>query len=668
MDVDVPGRVKNTRLPHANALAPLFEAIINAVDSLAESTSRSAKEISIAIERDTSQKELPTEAAGATQPIKSFIIQDNGQGFTDICYKAFKTSDTQQKANLGGKGVGRFLWLKGFDHAEIDSVFLGMNGKKYRRHFEFRLTEDGVEGHSLTEVRAGEETTTKVRLCEYKPEYQAHVPRSLEVISRRIIDHCLEHFALGLAPKIIVRDLESGMLQDLNDMFATEVDAKGKVEVFSAGVRQFNLHNLRVSPGHQNSHRLYFCADKRAVLSENLAGRIPNLVGTLRDSNAKSFTYAGYVSGDYLNEFVNSERTDFSIPKEDSLLEPGWNTLVQRASEEAASFLAPYTESVKQAKEQRVGMYVREKAPQYRPVVKHRKDLLDSIPADIGDEKLDLELYKANQVYEADIRSQSSQILESFQKGSDDWGKFESQYGKFLEEWNELGMAKLARHVVHRKATLDFLKESLRISISGKYKLESAIHQLVFPLKSTSDDVRPDQMNLWILDEKLAYHYYLASDIPFNQQEVNIESSARPDIIIFNRPIAFVDEAPPFSAVILVEFKRPARNDYADEENPIAQIFGYVETIKSGKARDHAGRPIAIKADTPIYSYILGDITPTLRRQASYASLKPTPDGLGFFGFNPEVGVWVEVISFDKLLADAEKRNSSLFDQLNIPK
>jgi hypothetical protein len=379
--------------------------------------------------------------------------------------------------------------------------------------------------------------------------------------------------------------------------------------------------------------------------------------------------YAGYVSGAYLDECVNSERTDFVMPDDDSAVHgPGWSSLFKRAIEEAADFVSPFTTSVKNAKEIRIADYVRSKAPEYRAVVKHRKDLLDPIAPDLPEEKLDVELYKVNQVYEAQLRQQSSSILSSLETGPVDWDSFVQKYATFLEEWNESGVAKLARHIVHRKATLDFLKASLKANSLGKYQLESAIHRLIFPLKKTSDDVHPDQMNLWILDEKLTYHYYLASDIPFNQQDVRLPSKDRADIIIFNGPSAFVSEMPPFSSIVLIEFKRPLRDDYTDEENPIAQVYRYVELIKSGKATDRGGRPIVIKSDTPFYAYLVCDITPTLARQAKFFSLGPTPDGLGFFGYNRELGVYVEVMSFDKLVSDAERRNAAHFEQLNLPR
>lgn len=670
MDFDLPGRIKNTKLPFSGALLPIFEAVINSIHAVDESPHPENGIIRVHIERDLAQQSFPSEVVGIVPgPTRSVMIRDNGVGFGDLHYKSFCTADTREKASIGGKGIGRFLWLKAFDHADIESVFQSQDGKRYRRKFSLRLTTSGVEDHSLAEVGKDEQIGTSVRLCDYKPEYQTEVPHSAETVGRKIVEHCLEHFVLGLAPAIYLHDSGSEDVHDLNEMFEEEVKVTTTVGKFNAGGRDFQVHNLRVSPGYQGTHRLHLCANNRAVISENLAGKIPNLMGSLRGADNKPFMYAGYVSGAYLDECVNSERTDFVMPDDDSAVHgPGWSTLLKNSIDEAASFVSPFTTTVKNAKEVRITDYVRSKAPEYRGVVKHRKDLLDPIAPDLSDEKLDVELYKANQIYEANLRQESSTILSSLESGPADWDTFVQKYSTFLEEWNESGIAKLARHIVHRKATLDFLKASLKVNALGKYQLESAIHRLVFPLKKTSDDVHPDQMNLWILDEKLTYHYYLASDIPFNQQDVNLPSKQRADIIIFNGPSAFVSETPPFSSVVLIEFKRPLRDDYTDEDNPIAQVYRYAELIKSGKATDRGGRPIMIKTETPFYAYLVCDITPTLTRQAKFFSLGPTPDGLGFFGYNRELGVYIEVMSFDKLVADAERRNAAHFEQLNLPR
>jgi hypothetical protein len=74
--------------------------------------------------------------------------------------------------------------------------------------------------------------------------------------------------------------------------------------------------------------------------------------------------------------------------------------------------------------------------------------------------------------------------------------------------------------VVHRRAILDLLVERLKRKNDEKFQLEAAIHELIFPLKTTSDDPGVwGHQNLWLVDERLAYHRYLASDKPLKRQE-----------------------------------------------------------------------------------------------------------------------------------------------------
>src|SRR5207248_6266149 len=129
-----------------------------------------------------------------------------------------------------------------------------------------------------------------------------------------------------------------------------------------------------------------------------------------------------------------------------------------------------------------------------------------------------------------------------------------------------------------------------------------------------------ENMNLWIIDEKLAYHYYVASDKPLNQiaEAIEIDNRERPDLLIFNRPFAFADSGPPFSAIVIIEFKRPSRDDYGEKEgkNPILQVYDYIALLKSGKAKDRRGVTLNVPDHLPIYAYIVCDLTPTLQKQA----------------------------------------------------
>ena len=149
-------------------------------------------------------------------------------------------------------------------------------------------------------------------------------------------------------------------------------------------------------------------------------------------------------------------------------------------------------------------------------------------------------------------------------------------------------MAALAEHVMLRSATLRFLDSRRTIQESGKYLLEEAIHQVIFPLRATSDDLPPEKMNLWIIDERLAYHHYLASDLPLSEMAaIESDSDDRPDIVIFNNRSAFVDSMTQFQSVVLIEFKKPGRNDYKEDTNPFNQVYKYVrKSAKVGQRID----------------------------------------------------------------------------------
>lgn len=47
--------------------------------------------------------------------------------------------------------------------------------------------------------------------------------------------------------------------------------------------------------------------------------------------------------------------------------------------------------------------------------------------------------------------------------------------------------------------------------------------------------------------------------------------------------------------------------------------------------------------------------------------LSMTPDKMGFFGYNNHYSAYIEVISFDKLLLEAEQRNKAFFEKLGLP-
>jgi hypothetical protein len=216
---------------------------------------------------------------------------------------------------------------------------------------------------------------------------------------------------------------------------------------------------------------------------------------------------------------------------------------------------------------------------------------------------------------------------------------------------------------------LEFLEKSLQANPeTGKYPLEEIIHKIIYPMRTTSDDVPYEQQNLWIIDERLSYHGFLASDMPLDAVKVLANSSeSRPDIMIFDRALSFAEDDTALNSLVIVEFKKPARSDYR-KEDPVDQVYRLIREIKSGHFKDKSGREIKVQSDRiPAYAYVICDTTKEVEIIAQNKGMLPTPDNLGYYGYNPSLSAYVEIISYAKLLRDAKKRNKILFEKLHLP-
>lgn len=217
---------------------------------------------------------------------------------------------------------------------------------------------------------------------------------------------------------------------------------------------------------------------------------------------------------------------------------------------------------------------------------------------------------------------------------------------------------------------MDLLEKAIEIQEDNRYCAEETLHSIICPMRYTSDEIEFEEMNLWIIDDRLAYHTFLASDKLMKSLPVlDTSVEKRMDIAIFDQAFSFSDNQDFFNSISIVEFKKPNRNDLKDDDkNPINQVLGYVKNIKEGKAKRPNGRPFVNVSNTAFYCYVIADLTDSMREDAVNAGLMLTPDGDGYFGYNQTRGAYIEVISYDKLVRDAKQRNQILFDKLFNPK
>lgn len=667
MRTDVLGRVKNINLPASKPLFPLFEAIINSIHAI-EDTGESKGQIDIKIIRDTSG--LFSKQDSFTNDILGFEIIDNGIGFNEENFSSFETSDTTFKAKKGGKGIGRFLWLVAFDKADIESHYFEEGRLKCRR-FTFISNREGVADVEIQESQAGKRFT-KVSLTGFKEKYLKFCPKKPDTIAEYIVEHCIAYFLQLNCPTIYLHDNVSSERLNLNDVFTKEINANSNLESYEIKSQKFLVRHIKLYSSHATEHSLHFCAHNRVVKSEKLTGKIPGLIKRLQDTDLRDFVYAAYVESDILNTCVTSERMDFNIAEEASNLFPddiAWNDIKNISIEQCSTFLKPYTEPIMQKVKERINTFVESEGPMYRPILKHIKDKINVHDPEIKSSDLDLKLYEAYQSLQLQSKVTGQKLLQDIDI-EEDFEEYNSKLNEYFELVNDINSSDLARYVCHRKAVLDFLYKQLTIQPTGKYKTEDRIHGVIFPMGKTSNDVQLDKHNLWIIDEKLSYHKFLASDKQLcTIENLDTKSRKEPDIIVFDKACAFSSSTEtPFQAITIIEFKRPMRNDYTKDANPIKQVLEYVDDIKSGKARTSDGRNVPVHPCIPFYCYIVCDVTPTFEEQTKLYELDKTPDGHGFFGYKKHYNAYVEIMSYHKMIADTKMRNTIFFDKLNLPK
>lgn len=668
MKIDVEGKVSNTTLAASKPLLPLYEAIVNSIQAI-EDAGVSDGRITIDVRRENQQVFEGEDPS--IRSVSGFDITDNGIGFNAENFISFNTSDTKFKAKRGGKGVGRFVWLVAFREVEVESVY--QDGKGFRkRTFQFVPTGEGVKDE-VDEPTDSSAPRTTVRLLGLRERYAAHCPKRPETIAGHIAEHCLEFFIRGNCPQIELNDEATDTTGlSLNRSFEKDMIEKSETTQIKVKDTDFYVTHVRLYASHDKEHQTHFCANERVVQSRKITGRLPNLTARLKDDTGKQFVYAAYVDSQVLDTTVSAERTTFAIDESAADLIPsdiGWTDITQAVDEQSQKFLSPYTDPIREEKRRRIDAFVAQQAPMYRPILPYIDARIDRIDPNSDDDSLDLELYRAYHELDISTKEQGVTLLKEEAEAADAFEGFTERLEAYFEKVTDLKAADLARYVCQRKAVLDFLQKLLTKKEDGKYHLESQVHNVIFPMGKTSSEVLLHDHNLWLLDERLAYHAFLASDKQLRTLPVfDGDSQKEPDIIAYDKACAFSPSTEmPYSAITLVEFKRPMRDDYNEGENPFTQLCDYMDVLRENNALTPDGRAVRVTESTPFYCYIVCDLRPRLHKWASRFDLDKTPDELGYFGYNRQYNAYFEVISYDKLLEDAKQRNAIFFEKLNLP-
>lgn len=655
MQIDIQGKISEKKLAYSNTLLPLFEAIVNSIQAIEEESATKPGIIEIDIIRSP-QRELDIGNQESLPDILDFHIVDNGIGFNEANYESFNYAHSTYKK--GGKGIGRFTWLRAFQKAEIESRFKESGHWKIRK-FNFEATKKGIEKHTIEQVNTTKERYTIVKLKGLKKDYRQWCNSKPEDIAFKIIEHTFIYFLSKDCPRILLNDLGNQTI--VNDLFRLFTNGQVLVRPLRIRSNDFKLSIVKLF-NNKVDNKIHYCANNREVLADKISIDIPELDNFLTDDEGRPFSIAVYVEGDFLDENVNEERTTINFVKGE--IEFPDQTSQEELRKKITDLLqSEFEQKIIELSEKRLSR-VKEFVghhPRYKQLLKYKPEKLKKIPSTLSEDKMELEVFKIQQELELDVKKETKSVLK-FIDNEEDLEDFNENHKKLYAKIIDVGNAKLSEYVMHRKLVLDLFDRLLK-----KKATEKAVHSLIFPLQALSDEIGFEDHNLWILDEKLSYHKYLASDKSFKSIEpLDSNSNNRPDVIIFNKPFAFSNDEKPYESIVLIEFKRPMRDDYSDLENPISQINKYAREIIEGDAKDKYGREFDYRSNTPIYSYIICDLTKKLKAFAADSGYKKLPSGDGYFSFNDNYNMYIEILSFDKVLSDSKERNRVLFEKLNL--
>ena len=673
LKTSLAGRVRNTSLPKSRALLPLTEALVNSIQAVdarfgdvtdGDIQVRVVRVEQTALQLDTVTGRVPNE------PILRFEIQDNGEGFTDANMASFQTLDTDYKADLGCRGVGRLTWLKAFQRVRVSSTYEQADATRVTRVFRFSESQGVATDEPFVDEA---DISTTVTLDGFKEHYRKNAPKTADTIAKEVFAECLWYFVRpGGAPRIRLIDGDELIdFQTLFDEYASESQSRHQIEVKG---EKFDLVSMLLKGAGDTTPRLYWCAASRVVTEENLTGRIPGLHGRMA-SDSGELTYVAFLSSDFLDDAVRSDRTAFDIaPTSNGILDPSEVSIEDiRASvlgvveQQLATQLAVSRDAGKE----RIANFVRSTAPRYRPLLKRFEDLNLTVDPRINDRDLELELHRQLQRIETEVIAEGQEVLA--QSNDLTTEQFDEQLRQYLSKVEDIKMSDLAGYVARRRTVLEILRKLIQADDTGRYSREELVHQLLMPMRTDSNTIPSDASNMWIVDERLAFHEYLGSDKTLKSIPVTgSESTKEPDVLalqLIDTPILLAEgQKLPLASIVVIEIKRPMRNDATtDDKNPISQCLEYLERVRKGGVITTTGRPIPESERIPGYCYVVADLTDSMISRCKDANLKPTQDGLGFFGFNDARQAYIEVISFDRLVNAAMERNRAFFDKLGLP-
>jgi hypothetical protein len=629
-----------------NPLLPVYEAIHNSIQAI-QLADREHGEIIVEFTRDRNDMD--------PKRIVSIKITDNGIGFTKENLGSFgQLFSEYKKKKFNSKGIGRLAYFVSFLRVSILSTY-EENGKTF-------LLDNVVTEHNfydIPKVQAIEveerEATTSITLDELNPASNG----LLKITQGTLKNNVAQHFIPSL---LSIKNITIKIVDGEEYYLDENIKDVAQDNSVLIGHDKFDIYHLKNRTPQRSTHKIILSADGRSV-KEQVLGFLPG--GKIGEHDDKFYLNTVVIS-DYLDSKLNSQRTDFNIPKTKS---PANNELdLESIYEKVVEKSRTYShESIKRLEDiqENIIQKVFEDIPHLAFL---EEDSQVKKGLKLGDD--------AKAVTDAYVKRFAEKQVESFNYVKVIAKKYESNeipnFNEFrkeslakLEEGMKLNHAPLVSYVKYRDFVLGLYDKLLQKKDNDKYQPEKVLHDLLFPSKTSSNNFLADYFNhnLWLIDDRYAIYDYVASDLKECQISGDKYESKDKRYDVF---VAYKDPIGAEHNILIVELKRTSE-PLSEDNDPIRQIVQYTERIMDGKLTQHDGKRINSSENTQYFGLVLCDVhnnyfTNTMVRRHS---LKKRPDSKSYHAVLLENRLFLEVMNYENLLQIAHARNRVFIDKLN---
>ncbi|KAA9349720.1 ATP-binding protein [Larkinella humicola] len=660
IQVDLENWIRSIKLKESQFLFPLYEVVINAIQAIHERNTNEGR-IDIFIRRKLINQLTIIGSDDSLGEIIGFEVIDNGVGFNEENRNSFGIAYTGHKAKLGCKGIGRFLSLAMFNRIEVDSTYLGPNILHFqRRSFHFDAINK-IHKENVIDTK-DREYKTLVKLIGIRDQFKKTTHAS--TIANNLLHHCLIYFISGNQPFISIIDESVNELIELNSLFYDSFKIEDNEENVKIKNETFRINYVKNYIKVGSAHKIHYCGDSREVDTEGLSRYIPVLEKKISDQNGNYFISV-YVNSPYLDRNLTPLRDEFIIPKsekdKDAFNLVSFPEIGEEISKKVKQQFSDEIDDLTNIHREKYRNYIFEQGLEYRHLLQD-ESILDTLRPGNTDKEKDLELHKLNFDLEHKQRIKVDQFLNI--KDIKNSEEYKELLKDIIKDENKIGESKLINYMLHRKTVLKVLGKFIEIQEDGEFKFEAEIHDIIFLRDKTNDQIAFNKHNLWILDERVAYTKYIASDKRLKETDfLYSESDKKPDLLIYDNKFVYGEGN---SSIVIFEFKRPMRSYYTQEEKNVGnQIKKYIKDLMLGKALDYRGRIANINKDTPKFGYIICDYNNDIYNELDLEGYKRTPKGT-LFKYEEGLNLFIEVMNYEQLLEDANMRHRAFFSMLGI--